>query len=119
VLPVAWNCRSGEVPSEGRGAYQTAAAAGLAALRGAAYDGRCDASREAPAVARLRSRDRAMPDPDSAETTKRSTFQPNPLPVAAPSQHKDPRATGKGVPDLHIEEIEERHIPKDRNVFDK
>ena len=41
-----------------------------------------------------------------------------PLPIAAPDRHPD--KPGKpGAPDLHIEEIEERHIPKDRNIFDK
>jgi hypothetical protein len=40
------------------------------------------------------------------------------LPIAAPERR--PEKPGKpGAPDLHIEEIEERHIPKDRNIFDK
>ncbi len=28
-------------------------------------------------------------------------------------------APAPGEPDLRIEEIEEKHIPKDRNIFDK
>ena len=40
------------------------------------------------------------------------------LPIAAPE--RSTKKPGKpGAPDLHIEEIEERHIPKDRNIFDK
>lgn len=40
------------------------------------------------------------------------------LPLSPPSARKaEPRK--KGAPDLRIEEIEEKHIPKDRNVFDK
>jgi hypothetical protein len=46
-----------------------------------------------------------------------SAFRPAPLPVAAPAR-KDPDRK-PGVPDLRVEEIEERHIPKDRNIFDK
>lgn len=41
-----------------------------------------------------------------------------PLPIAAPDRRTD-KAGKPGAPDLHIEEIEERHIPKDRNIFDK
>ena len=43
--------------------------------------------------------------------------RPGPLPVAAPARKAGDRKPG--APDLHIEEIEERHIPKDRNIFDK
>jgi len=35
-----------------------------------------------------------------------------------PRDGGDPAADG-APPDLRIEEIEERHIPKDRNIFDK
>jgi len=38
-------------------------------------------------------------------------------PVKAPGKKNETRHDG--VPDLHIEEIEEKHIPKDRNIFDK
>ena len=38
-------------------------------------------------------------------------------PVKPPSKKGD--AAPDGAPDLHIEEIEEKHIPKDRNIFDK
>lgn len=40
------------------------------------------------------------------------------LPIAAPERRPEKKADD-GAPDLHIEEIEERHIPKDRNIFDK
>lgn len=57
-----------------------------------------------------------MSEPDPSD--KSSPFKANPLPIAAPAHRKgDKRAPG--VPDLRIEEIEERHIPKDRNIFDK
>jgi hypothetical protein len=56
-----------------------------------------------------------MPQPP--EQDKASPFQPNPLPIAAPARRPPPRPTT--APDLHVEEIEERHIPKDRNIFDK
>jgi len=49
---------------------------------------------------------------------KPTPFQPNPLPVAAPARRPAPDAP-PAAPDLRIEEIEERHIPKDRNIFDK
>ena len=45
-----------------------------------------------------------------------SAFPVSP-PVKAPSRKDDPSRAG--APDLHIEEIEEKHIPKDRNIFDK
>ena len=51
------------------------------------------------------------PDPDKART------KPGQLPIAAPQREKPPAPAG--APDLRIEEIEERHIPKDRNIFDK
>jgi len=57
-----------------------------------------------------------MAEPD--KTDKSSPFKPNPLPIAAPAHRKDDKRA-PGVPDLRIEEIEERHIPKDRNIFDK
>lgn len=51
------------------------------------------------------------PDKDKART------KPGQLPIAAPRREKPAAPTG--APDLRIEEIEERHIPKDRNIFDK
>ena len=51
------------------------------------------------------------PDKDKART------KPGQLPIAAPQREKP--AAPAGAPDLRIEEIEERHIPKDRNIFDK
>ena len=39
------------------------------------------------------------------------------LPISPPSKQRP--APKDGVPDLFIEEIEEKHIPKDRNIFDK
>jgi len=50
------------------------------------------------------------PDKDQARS------KPGQLPIAAPKREKPP---APGAPDLRIEEIEERHIPKDRNIFDK
>ncbi|GJM23334.1 MAG: hypothetical protein DHS20C15_32490 [Planctomycetota bacterium] len=41
------------------------------------------------------------------------------LPVAPPAKQKPARKDAGDAPDLHIEEVEERHIPKDRNIFDK
>ncbi len=38
-------------------------------------------------------------------------------PVKPPTKKGD--ADKPGAPDFHIEEIEEKHIPKDRNIFDK
>jgi hypothetical protein len=38
-------------------------------------------------------------------------------PVKPPTKQTDARRDS--APDLHIEEIEEKHIPKDRNIFDK
>lgn len=40
------------------------------------------------------------------------------LPIAAPSRRVKPAETDGG-PDLRIEEIEDRHVPRDRNIFDK
>jgi hypothetical protein len=48
---------------------------------------------------------------------KPSTTRPGPLP-APPARRPAPDAP-PADPDLRIEEIEERHIPKDRNIFDK
>lgn len=40
------------------------------------------------------------------------------LPVSPPTRDgAKPRQPG--APDLHLEEIEEKHVPKDRNIFDK
>ncbi len=55
---------------------------------------------------------------ESDKQDKSSPFKSNPLPVSAPAHRKDDKRP-PGVPDLRIEEIEERHIPKDRNIFDK
>ena len=41
------------------------------------------------------------------------------LPVAPPERKRPAREPADDGPDLHIEEVEERHIPKDRNIFDK
>ena len=38
-------------------------------------------------------------------------------PVKPPTKQGDSQRAD--APDLHIEEIEEKHIPKDRNIFDK
>ena len=38
-------------------------------------------------------------------------------PVKPPTKQAETHRDG--TPDLHIEEIEEKHIPKDRNIFDK
>jgi len=40
------------------------------------------------------------------------------LPIAPPERDGTDRPA-EGAPDLHIEEIEEKHVPKDRNIFDK
>jgi hypothetical protein len=57
-----------------------------------------------------------MPKKDRKSPNKGRPLAP--LPIAAPE--RGPKKPDKpGAPDLHIEEIEERHIPKDRNIFDK
>ena len=56
-----------------------------------------------------------MPQPQQSEQA--SSRKPNPLPIAAPERRPAPPPAA--APDLHVEEIEERHIPKDRNIFDK
>ena len=40
------------------------------------------------------------------------------LPIAPP-QRRDAPPPRAGEPDLRIEEIEDKHVPKDRNIFDK
>ncbi|MCB9899692.1 MAG: hypothetical protein H6825_16925 [Planctomycetes bacterium] len=40
------------------------------------------------------------------------------LPIAAP-QRKPATAPQDDCLDLHFEEIEDKHVPKDRNIFDK
>jgi len=40
------------------------------------------------------------------------------LPVSPPTRDEQ-RPRPAGAPDLHLEEIEEKHVPKDRNIFDK
>ncbi len=47
-----------------------------------------------------------------------SALDKNALPLSPPTRKKDRKGT-KGAPDLRIEEIEDKHIPKDRNIFDK
>ena len=39
-----------------------------------------------------------------------------PTPPQASDSERKPR---RGVPDLRLEEVEEKHVPKDRNIFDK
>lgn len=53
----------------------------------------------------------------SNEKDKPAARRPGALPIAAPAREQP--KTPPGAPDLRIEEIEERHIPKDRNIFDK
>jgi len=49
--------------------------------------------------------------------------EPRPeLPITAPARQRAARARRRrrrGAPDLRIEAIEEKHVPKDRNIFDK
>jgi hypothetical protein len=40
------------------------------------------------------------------------------LPIAPPSR-REAKTERPDAPDLRIEEIEERHVPRDRNIFDK
>jgi len=40
------------------------------------------------------------------------------LPVSPPTRDQR-KPAAPGAPDLHMEEIEEKHVPKDRNIFDK
>lgn len=54
-----------------------------------------------------------MPDPRPQD---RSPLQPS-TPAAPPTRR--PAEPPPAAPDLRIEEIEERHVPKDRNIFDK
>ena len=42
----------------------------------------------------------------------------NSLRIAPPERKAEPPRRA-GAPDPHIEEIEEKHVPKDRNIFDK
>jgi hypothetical protein len=48
---------------------------------------------------------------------KDPTHRPT-LPIAPPQKRDDP-ARHPDEPDLRIEEIEDKHVPKDRNIFDK
>ena len=50
-------------------------------------------------------------------TDKQPTKGPA-LPVSPPTRDEQ-RPRPAGAPDLHLEEIEEKHVPKDRNIFDK
>jgi len=59
-----------------------------------------------------------MPAPKSDSQPDATPLRPDSLPISAP-RSRDRKTPTEGVPDLHIEEIEEKHIPKDRNVFDK
>ena len=45
--------------------------------------------------------------------------RPDAFPVSPPSRKAERPERRKGEPDFSIEEIEEKHIPKDRNIFDK
>ncbi|MED5330143.1 MAG: hypothetical protein VX916_02520 [Planctomycetota bacterium] len=59
--------------------------------------------------------------PDTPRQSRRPADPDKPsLPIAPPSRKgkKESEHSGEG-PDLRFEEIEERHIPKDRNIFDK
>ena len=40
------------------------------------------------------------------------------LPIAPPQRRPDAQP-GDDLLDLRIEEIEDKHVPKDRNIFDK
>ena len=57
-----------------------------------------------------------MPQPQ--DPPKPQPLGKGPLPIAAPARSR-PEDRKPGAPDLRVEEIEERHIPKDRNIFDK
>ena len=52
---------------------------------------------------------------DSSRPDSPAPARPGVVPVQ-PATRQD---AARPAPDLHIEEIEERHIPKDRNIFDK
>ncbi len=52
--------------------------------------------------------------PDQQPQDKPSALKPSTPPP--PTRRGD---TPPAAPDLRIEEIEERHVPKDRNIFDK
>jgi len=41
------------------------------------------------------------------------------LPIAPPPPRRDEDEPGRAGPDLHLEEVEEKHLPRDRNIFDK
>ncbi|MFT7462960.1 MAG: hypothetical protein ACI9EF_001302 [Pseudohongiellaceae bacterium] len=65
----------------------------------------------------------ASPEPPPLSTSKNAMTDKQPikgpaLPVSPPSKGPG-KPTKPGAPDLHIEEIEEKHVPKDRNIFDK
>ena len=55
---------------------------------------------------------------DSPRSDPPAPARPGAVPVP-PTARQDAAAGRRPAPDLHIEEIEERHIPKDRNIFDK
>ncbi len=59
-----------------------------------------------------------MPKPKN-DRPDATPLRRDPLPISAPARSKSKTPPTPGAPDLHIEEIEEKHIPKDRNVFDK
>lgn len=57
-----------------------------------------------------------FPEPVAPMTRKDDPSKPA-LPLAPPTRKA--AAPKPGEPDLRIEEIEDRHVPKDRNIFDK
>lgn len=52
-------------------------------------------------------------------STSRDAPRPRPdkLPISPPERSAPAPAADE--PDLHLEEIEDKHVPKDRNIFDK
>ena len=58
--------------------------------------------------------------PQDPDRPRKSPLERPKLPISPPSRDDDPEKHRKaGTPDLRFEEIEEKHIPKDRNIFDK
>ena len=60
-----------------------------------------------------------MPSPQKPDPRRQTS-----LPISKPEGDAKAKARRRpdgsaGLPDLHIEEIEDRHVPKDRNIFDK
>ncbi len=61
-----------------------------------------------------------MTRPDDRDAAPASPRR-NAFPIAPPARRGEsrPAPTDPAAPDLHLAEIEERQIPKDRNIFDK